>query len=319
MSTQTDFSTLGRLGTASGTLSGGTLRRRLSLRGARTVRRSTTSGISMPPLRIVLAAVGVILIGLFVLGLTATNQLDRPSPLASQIPSLDPVLEASLLSGGTQMAATGSRLIVPGGGAAAGMVEVPPAFAGVEDLALRLPGVADAEVIFTEADAPEMLALAPIGEMVTNANPTGYDPVKTFEGPGYHVAEAATGVRPATGLARVLLAPGTQVTSPLTGTVVAVDEYSSADGGRDWRVVVQPDNRADLHVIVRRLQSPTVAVGDQVGVGQTVLGTVRSGDAAPSEQNPLGLPSVWISIRPAMSEEAIDPYAPAVAATTAAS
>ncbi|WP_108665680.1 hypothetical protein [Euzebya rosea] len=319
MSTQTDFSTLGRLGTASGTLSGGTLRRRLSLRGSRTVRRTSSTGFSMPPLRIVLAGVGIVLLGLFVLGLTASSQLDRPSPLASQIPALDPVLEASLLSGGTQMAATGSRLIVPGGGAATGMVEVPPAFAGVEDLALHLPGVQDADVIFTEADAPEMLALAPIGEMVTNANPAGYDPVKTFEGPGYHVAEATTGVRPATGLARVLLAPGTQVTSPLTGTVVAVDEYSTADGGRDWRVVVQPENRADLHVIIRRLQSPTVAVGDSVGVAQTVLGTVRAGEVATTEQNPLGLPSVWISIRPAMSEEAIDPYAPAVAATTAAS
>lgn len=310
VSTSTDFKTLGRLGTASGTLTGGTLRRRAGIRGARTVRRG---GRSLPDPRVVGGVLAAVLVVLFVLGTTAQSQLDAPAPSASSLPSMDPVLEASLMAGGTQMAATGARTLIPGGGATAGMVEVPAAFAAVEDLALHLPSREHEGVIFSEADAVDMLPLAPVGEMVSNANPA-FDAVTSFEGPGYHVAEPLTGVRPATGLARILLAPGAEVLSPVTGKVVAVDEYSTADGGRDWRVVVLPATRQDLHVVIRRIDAPTVTVGQSVGVGQDVLGAVRASTARATDANPLGLPSAWISVRPAFDPDIIDPHAPAVAA-----
>lgn len=314
MSTQTNFQTLGRLGSTSGGLPGSRLRRRSTVRGGG-IRRGPL-GLpftpSLPSLRTAAIATGLVLLILFVLGTTAQSQLDSPSPSTSAAPSMDPVLEASLLSGGTQMAATGSRLMIPGGGAAAGMVEVPKAFAAVDDLALTLISRDHEGVVFSEADAVDMLPLAPVGEMVDNANPAGFQASQAFEGPDYKIAAPATGVRPATGLARILVAPGSEVLSPVTGTVVAVDEYSTADGGRDWRVVLQPATRQDLHVVVRRIGMPYVIVGQDVGVGQAVLGQARDASATVSEQNPLGLPSVWVSVRPAIDEESIDPYAPAV-------
>ena len=320
MSTQTNFQTLGRLGSTSGAASGRGLRRRSTVRGGGI--GGGPFGLpftpSLPSGRTIAIAVAVVLTVLFVLGKTAQSQLSVPAPSTSSAPSMDPVLEASLLSGGTQMAATGSRLLIPGGGAAAGMVEVPKAFAAVDDLALTLISSDPQGVIFSEADAVDMLPLAPVGELVDNANPEGFEATQTFEGPDYKVAAAATGIRPATGLARILVNPGAELLSPVTGTVVAVDEYSTADGGRDWRVVVQPATRHDLHVVIRRIGMPYVTVGQDVGVGQAVLGQVRDVAGTVSEQNPLGLPSAWVSVRPAIDEESIDPYAPAVTASTPA-
>lgn len=315
MSTSTDFKSLGRLGTASDTLSGGTLRRRLGLRGSRTVRRGRPAvGLVLPSMRTSAIVAGVVLVVLFVLGQVAQRQLQSPTAAASAVPVMDAALEANLMAGGTLIAATGSRTLIPGGGAMTGTVEVPHAFAALEDLALHLPSADHHGVVFTEADAVDMLPMAPVGTMAANDNPEGYQATREFEGPDYVVGAALTGVRPATGLARILLNPGTDVLAPLTGEVVAVDEYTTASG-RDWRVVIQPATRDDVQVVVRRLEQPLVTVGQDVGVGQTVLGQVRVGNPTPSTTNPLALPSVWMSVRPATNPDMVDPYAPAVAPT----
>ncbi len=314
LSTSTDFKTLGRLGTASDTLSGGTLRRRLGLRGSRTVRRGNPLGAGLPSIQVAGIAVAVVLVVLFVLGQLAQSQLQTPTPSASSVPSMDPALEANLMAGGTMIAATGSRTLIPGGGATTGTVEVPQAFAAIEDLALHLPSRGAEGVVFTEADAVDMLPLAPVGTMTRNDNPGAYTATREIAGPDYAVGSPSTGVRPATGLARILMVPGAEVIAPVTGEVVAVDEYSTSSG-RDWRIVIQPATRDDVQVVVRRVEQPQVVVGQEVGVGQAVLGTVRVGNPTRSEVNPLALPSVWVSVRPATNPDMVDPYAPAVAAT----
>lgn len=308
MRTTTDFTTLGRLGTAGDTLSGGTLRRRMRMSGPRIVRR-TTPAASRSRLQVALAVVGGLLVLLFLLGTTAQSQMGAATPAVATSPALDPGLAQSLLEGGTRMAATGARTLIPGGGAAVGVVEVPPAFAGFEDLALTLPTRAEADVVFGEADVIDWLPLAPIGTLTTNDNPDGFEPPAPFAGPDYAVAAPATGIRPATGLARVRVPAGSDVISPVTGTVVAVEQYSTADGDRDWRIVIEPATRPDVQVVLRRVGAPLVSVGQQVGVGQDSLGNARP--APPGEDRT----SVWIGVRPAITTEVADPNRPAVATT----
>jgi hypothetical protein len=182
------------------------------------------------------------------------------------------------------------------------MVTTPSAFAAIGDTALHLPFALAERVIFMEADTASALPLAPVGAMVANDNPDGFVESESLTGPDYAVSAPSTGVRPATGAAALLAAPGTAVLAPVQGVVDAVTPYTTATGEQDHRIVIRPAGRNDLHVVVRRIDVPFVSVGDTVTVGRTQIGTLLAGAVVGVELNPLALPSALLHVQPAVED-----------------
>ncbi|HUG83244.1 MAG TPA: hypothetical protein VMM13_01700, partial [Euzebya sp.] len=137
--------------------------------------------------KVALGVLAVVMAVLFVVGLAAGSQTGL-SAVALSTPHMDPALEAVLRAGGSQMVATGSIKLTPGGGADAAAVEAPQAFAAVDDVALHLPFAQTHDVIFLEADSAEALPMVPVGAMARNGNPEGYQAAEEFAGPDYTVA-----------------------------------------------------------------------------------------------------------------------------------
>jgi hypothetical protein len=302
VSSTTDFSTLGRLGTSDARRSGP--RRRRGQRSTRPViRRAGRDGAAAAIGRMTvprlagIALAGVVLL-LWMLGALVGSQVQVLPAVTMASPSVDPLLEADLLAGATQTVATGAVRLMPGGGSAASAVTAPQAFAAVDDVALHLPFAAGQAVVFTEADLAAALPLAPVGTMTDNANPEGYRQTRTTVGPDYAVAPPTTGVRPATGMAVLLAAAGTPVLAPVQGVV---DEVAPATQGAGWVIRITPQGRPDLHVVLRGVDAPTVVAGDAVTVGHTPLGAVGPGAVLDAAQNPLALPGTFLHVQPAVA------------------
>ncbi len=317
----TDFDMLGRLGTADRPLTGGTRRRRQA-DGPAPARPSLADvlasiGVSgvRPPRLLVVAVVGIMLV-LGGIGAAVNGQSSVLSAVTLTTPSMDPALQATLLAGETPEVSTGSISLVPGGGSAAGTVGAPSPFAAVDDLAIHLPAVSAESVVFLEADTPSALPLAPVGTMVANDNPEGFVEPQPLQGPEYVVGRSRTGVRPATGQAALLLAPGTVLTAPVQGTVDAVEQYTTETGELDWQVLIRPQGRSDLHVVMRRIDVAFVSPGDAVTVGRTQIGTVRAGAVLDVDTNPLAFPSALLLVQPAVLSGGLNPTASAVPAPT---
>jgi hypothetical protein len=188
---------------------------------------------------------------------------------------------------------------VPGGGAA-GPTPASPAtpFAALEDVALLLPLLGAEPPVFTEAGSAAALPLAPVGTMVRNGNPQGYaEALAALDGPDYLVAPPVSGVRPATGLAVLLAAPGTPVAPPVDGVVEQVRR--TEDGGAA-EVVIVPAGRADLHVVVGGLDAVAVVPGDAVAAGAGTLGAVGGTAPVGEDLNPLQLPAATVRVEPAV-------------------
>lgn len=253
----------------------------------------------------VAVAVAIIMALLFVVGLAAGSQTGTLSGVALSTLQMDPGLEAALRAGGDRLVATGTITLRPGGGADVGAVEAPQAFSAVDDIALHLPFAQTQDVIFLEADSAEALPMVPVGTMTRNANPEGYQAAEDFAGPAYSVAPPVSGVRPATGMAALLAAPGAPVLAPVQGVVSTVSEYTTEAGTADWKVTLQPVGRPDLQVVLRHIDVPLVIPGQEVTVGLTQIGTVRAGAVVDAEMNPLSLPAALLHVRPATQEERV--------------
>lgn len=243
-----------------------------------------------------------------VLGTVVGTQTGVLSAVTVATPAVDPELRASLLAGTPTEASTGSVALVPGGGSTSERTTPPPPFAAVEDIALSLPLAAAGGVVFLEADSAAAVPLAPVGTMTANDNPDGFTPDQTYAGPEFAVHEPISGVRPATGMAAILAAPGTPVLAPVEGTVRSVTSRTDDDGRDTWAVAISPEGRPDLSVVVRRLEAPMVAVGDAVTVGSTPLGAVRPGVVIEGTHNPLALPSALVHVQSAV--EGVEVLAP---------
>lgn len=70
-------------------------------------------------------------------------------------------------------------------------------------------------------------------------------------------------------------APGTQVYSPVSGTVVLVKDYKLYDKYDDYQVHIQPTGRSDLDVVMIHLQDVGVQAGDTVEAGTTPIAKIR--------------------------------------------
>lgn len=294
MTPSTDFTTLGRLGTATG----GSGRRR-QVRRAAVQRRAA----GLRPMRLVGGAAAA-LIGLGVLAGIAVGDGGGAVATTSLVaPQMDPVLEAALRTGDATQVMTGAMTLTPGGGSAPSSVTAPAAFAAVDDVAIHLPLAQPESVVFMEADNASALPMVPIGELLANRNPDGFVAPEDFAGPAYAVAAPRSGVRPATGMAALLTAPGTPLLAPVQGIVTSVEEYTAEDGTTDWKIGLQPLSRPDLEVVIRRIATPSVTPGQEVTVGLTEIGTVRGGVVVDLADNPLSLPAALVHVRPATLQE----------------
>lgn len=187
-------------------------------------------------------------------------------------------------------------------------------FAGIDGLALRLPHPRPLYVGFHEASRPESLALDPVGRLIANDNPTKFTPGEDRPGPSYRVLSSRGRARPATSAVDIVLPEGSLVAAPVDGTVVEVRDYALYGRLRDWRVVIEPEGRPDLQIVLIHLERPRVRPGDRVVAGSTPLATVRllpmpsHVDYVLNERHP----HVHLEVKPAVAPEPYDPNAPAV-------
>ncbi len=68
---------------------------------------------------------------------------------------------------------------------------------------------------------------------------------------------------------------GTAVYAPVTGEVIAVQDYMLYDEIPDVQIHIRPDANRDLDVVLLHQYDPLVKVGDHVEAGQTQISSVR--------------------------------------------
>lgn len=250
--------------------------------------------------RALLATLGVVVLALAWLGATANGQVAHDAAgLAAQ---------AALTTEALPRPAVGASRSQPRG---TGTV-----FAVVDGLELVLPHDAPLLVGFHEASRAEALPLQPVGRLLGNDNATKFDAQPDAAGPDYRVLSSRGRARPATSAVDVALGEGVTVTAPVSGEVVEVREYDLTGSVRDWRVVVAPSGRSDLHVVLIHLHQPVVAVGDVVVAGESPLAMVRQLPFDSHVDYALGQrqPHTHIEVKPAVAPAPLDPNAPALEA-----
>jgi hypothetical protein len=153
-------------------------------------------------------------------------------------------------------------------------------FARVQGLALYLPHQSPLTVAFHEASLPQALRLEPSGRLLANDNPSKFKADADLPGPIYRVLSSRGRGRPATSAVDIVLPEGALVTAPVTGKIVEVRHYPLYRRTLDWRVVIEPQGRPDLRVVLIHLEKPRVRTGDHVLAGETPLAAVRLLDFA---------------------------------------
>lgn len=282
-----DISALGRL---SESLDGGrrTSRRAFVRRGSGPARRRPR----VP--RPVWAGVVLVVLGLVWLGMVGRDAGPQTEPVE---------LPAVAGRGLDDAAARASRM---------DRRAVAPAFARVDALELVLP-VEDAELVaFGEAQRADALALLPVGRLLAAEHPR-FETVRDRRGPGYVVLAPRGRPRPPTSGVDVAARPGSAVHAPVSGQVVDVREYALAGGGRDLRVVLQPDTAPSLHVVVTHIAGTPPAPGDHVTAGRSPIGTVRPLPHARGIDEHLDgdVAHLHVEVTPARAPEPADPNEPA--------
>ncbi|MDP8969605.1 MAG: M23 family metallopeptidase, partial [Actinomycetota bacterium] len=193
-----------------------------------------------------------------------------------------------------------------------------PAFAEVDGLALHLPHPRPVAVAFHEAGRAEALALAPVGRLVANDNPRSFVPGPDSDGPGYRILSSRGRARPPTSAVDVVVGAGDWVGAPVSGRVVEVREYALYGSQRDWRVVIEPAERPDLHLVLVHLYEPVVEVADRLRAGER-LAKARLLPLRSQVDSVTGrrLPHVHIEARAATEVDLVDPNEPALPADAA--
>lgn len=300
----TDMRALGRVGDPlrSGRrpgLRGGTRRRAGSqLRNGRSQRFGAVARPRRRVPRGVALALAVVLAALVWVGAAASRQRDAladapaaPAPAGALLPRVD----APARAGRSSIPST-------------------QVFAEVQGLFLAVPGDDPVAVAFHEATQPAALTMAPLGKLEANDNPTKFTPAPDREGPGYRVLSSRGRARPATSAADIVLELDQQVVAPVSGRVVEVREYALYGKLRDWRIVVEPEGRPDLQVVLVHLSQPKVRVDDVVRAGVSPLATVRPLPFTSQVDYTIDepRPHVHLEVKPAVPAEPFDPNAPAL-------
>jgi hypothetical protein len=156
--------------------------------------------------------------------------------------------------------------------------EVHPTFARLRDRNLLLPVKStDATIIAYQAVSDERaIALTPIGEHA-NANAL----LRFFRGifsseplVRYYILDGPYGHEPTS--AMIGAAAGSPVTSPISGSVIAVKEYMLYGRYPDVQVDIRPEQMSGVTVSLLFIDDPVISIGDIVTAGRTQLGKVRA-------------------------------------------
>ncbi|MGH8910081.1 MAG: hypothetical protein ACRD0K_27195 [Egibacteraceae bacterium] len=188
-------------------------------------------------------------------------------------------------------------------------------FATVHGLALYLPHRNPVAVAFHEASLPQALRLEPNGRLVANDSPSKFEAGTDRPGPTYRVLSSRGRGRPATSAVDIVVPEGDVATAPVTGRIVEVRQYPLYQRTNDWRVVIEPEGRRDLQVVLIHLERPRVQVGDRVVAGRTPLAVVRLLSFASHVDyvTERRAPHTHIEVKLSPASELVDPSAPAVA------
>lgn len=260
-------------------------------------------------------AMGVIAVSY--LGLAASGQTDEDTLLA-HAPAGQADVEgprravADRADRADRVVPKGTQAVQRGAGETGGQ-----AFATVEDVVLALPHSDPVKVAFHEASRPDALELTPLGRLEGNDNTTKFTGPADGDGPPYHVLSSRGRARPATSAVDVVVPAGGVARAPVSGRVVEIREYLLYGSLRDWRVVIEPDARSDLHVVLIHLHEPAVEVGDEVRAGTTPLAVVRQLPFTSHVDYVVGAerPHVHVEVRPATAPKPHDPNEPAIDAS----
>jgi murein DD-endopeptidase MepM/ murein hydrolase activator NlpD len=303
---QDDLRALGRVGQPVH-LPSGRSRRRLSVRRAGTATVATRRPAIPRPLVVVVL---VVVATLVYLGVAAAGQADPLAAVAAQ-----PAVTPSAPDTGAAVVDNPRRPAAQVARSARAEVSDAQTFAEVEGLELALPHDRPLAIAFHEATRPEALPLIPVGVLETNDNPTKYHPVADIaDAPPYRVLSSRGRGRPATSAVDIAVPDGTVAMSPVTGEVVEVRQYVLYGGLHDWRVVIAPDSRPDLHVVMIHLHQPQVEEGERVVAGTNAIGVARllpfssHVDYTLEGRNP----HVHLEVKPATAATPLDPNEPAV-------
>ena len=271
--------TLGRLGQP---LSGGSYRPRRRLRAPRWLT----------------IAVGVSLLAILWVGVAANRQVDTADSGAAVAAANVPARPGVTVSRG------------------AARTDATPVFATVDGLNLVTPHGAPVAIGFHEANRVEALELLPIGTLLANDNPDGFEAPTDMAGPEYRILSTRGRARPATSAVDVVVPLGDNVRAPVSGTVTRVTEYPLSGRIRDWRVEITPEGRPDLTVVMIHLLKPSVDVGDTVVAGDSRVAVARllPFDSHVDYVTKDKQPHTHIEVKPAVEAGAIDPNAPALPA-----
>lgn len=146
----------------------------------------------------------------------------------------------------------------------------PAVFAGLTNLQVRLPPHV-AMIGFHESAARSALPLHPVGIPRNNDNMTRLLSAPVSKGPEY-VVMGTRNRRPGPTSAVDLAMPFNHpVVSPVSGTVVQVGSYLLYGRVPDNTIVISPDARPDLLMVVLHTNGVRVSEGQRVVAGETML------------------------------------------------
>lgn len=125
---------------------------------------------------------------------------------------------------------------------------------------------------YHEASYDDALAMTPHGRLESNDNSTKFSPVADeVDGPAYTILSSRGRRHGATSAVDVVLAPGVNVLSPVSGVVTEVRPYLLYGRHQDVRIEIQPDGAPDLRVVLIHVRGVDIQAGDVVAAGVTVL------------------------------------------------
>jgi hypothetical protein len=171
----------------------------------------------------------------------------------------------------------------PGAGAKIGCEA--QAYAEVAGVVLFQPswdliGVGYHESLFSSA-----LPLRPVGPLRVNGNPRKFTPPPPADGLPYVVMGSRGRPTDATTSADIVVGSRTRVLSPVNGRVTMVRRYLLYCQAGDWQVIIAPDSRPDLLVMILHTTDIRVQPGDRVVAAVTQIGSSWGNDLPSAEEN----------------------------------
>lgn len=153
---------------------------------------------------------------------------------------------------------------------------------------------------FHESMFDVAVAARPHGHKDLNDNPAKFTPPDEETDGLDHVVMGTRGrPTPAASSADIVVDSASAVLSPVNGTVVEVFQYLLYCESLDWELVIQPDGRSDVLLIVLHMVDIPVKAGDRLVASITRIGTSWTNDAPTAQENqyfPDQYPHVHIEI-----------------------